>query len=327
MKAVVQEAYGAPRQVLELRDIDKPVAGEQEVVVEVAAAGVAIGDWLIARGLPVIARPSYGLRRPKARVAGLEMSGRVESVGEGVTDFQPGDAVFGWCSGALAEYVVVSQDSIATKPAALTFEQAAAVPISASAALQALRDTGRIQPNQRVAITGASGAVGTFAVQIAKAFGAEVTGVCSTRNVDLVESIGADHVVDYTREDLGQQGPRYDLIADLAGNRSIADLRRALDPKGTLVIIGGSGGSWTMGFGRTLRAAALSPSTAQRLRPFFSATEKQDLVVLRELVEVGELSPVIDREYSLETTAVAVDYVGERHTRGKTVVVVGGGTT
>ncbi len=326
MKAIIQETYGAPGQVLELQEIEKPVPAENEVLVQVAAAGVAIGDWLMVRGLPLIARPSYGLRRPKARIVGLEMAGRVESVGGSVTEFHPGEEVFGWCSGALAEYVAVPQDRISPKPTTTTFEQAAAIPVSASAALQALRDAGQVQPSQHTAVIGASGAVGTFAVQIAKALGSEVTGVCSTRNVELVRSLGADHVIDYTRENIDRHGSRYDLILDLAGNRSIADLRRALLPKGTLVIVGGSGGSWSMGFGRTLRATALSPFVRQHLKPFFAGTEKDDLTALRELVEAREVRPVVDKKYSLGRSAEALDHVGERHTQGKTIVGIRGAT-
>ena len=320
MKAIVQHTYGAPDDVLELQDIDEPVVEDDEVLVRVHASSVAIGDWLVARGLPYFARVGYGLFKPRNRVAGFDVAGRVEAVGRNVKSFQPGDEVFGSCRGALAEYVAVAEDALALKPANLTLEQAAAVPISAFAALQALRDAGRIRQGEEVLIIGASGGVGTFAVQIAKAFGADVTGVCST--TEMVRSLGADRVIDYTREDIAQHGRRYDLIVDIAGNRSLSDLRRALTPKGTLVIVGGSGGPWFMGFGRTLRALVLSPFVRQRLRPFFSKAKTEDLVALKELIEAGEVTPVIDRTYPLSSSAEALGYVGERHTQGKTVITV-----
>jgi NADPH:quinone reductase-like Zn-dependent oxidoreductase len=239
-----------------------------------------------------------------------------------VTQLQPGDAVFGWCDGAFAEYASVPEDQLVRKPANLTFEQAAAVPISGFAALQALRDTGGVQPGQQFVIIGASGGVGSFAVQLAKAFGAEVTGVCSTKSVELVRSIGADHVIDYTQEDFTRTGQRYDLILEMAGNRSLADLRRALTPKGTLVLVGGSGGRWFMGIGRTLRAVVVSRFVRQRLRSFFSKPKRTDLVVLKELIEAGKVTPVIDRAFPLGDTAEAIRYVGERSTQGKTVITV-----
>ncbi len=322
MKAIVHERYGPPQDVLELQEIGTPTPGDGEVLVRVRASGVAIGDWLTMRGLPYVARMSYGLFKPKHSVAGFEVAGHVEAIGSNVERFRPGDEVFGSCRGALAEYVSVAEDALAPKPANLTFDQAAAVPISAFAALQALRDTGRIRQGQRVLIIGASGGVGTFAVQIAKAFGAEVTGVCSTGNVDLVRSIGADDVIDYTRKDFTRGGRRYDLILDTAGNRPLSDLRRALTPTGTLVIVGGSGGPWFMGIGRTFRAFALSPFVRQRLRPFFSKATKEDLLALKDLIEAGKLTPVIDRTYRLSEAPEAIGYVGERHTHGKTVITV-----
>jgi NADPH:quinone reductase-like Zn-dependent oxidoreductase len=239
-----------------------------------------------------------------------------------VTQLQPGDEVFGWCEGSFAEYASVPQGQLVRKPANLTFEQAAAVPISGFAALQALRDTGGVQPGQTVVIIGASGGVGSFAVQLAKAFGAEVTGVCSTKSVDLVRSIGADHVVDYTQQDFTRTGMRYDLILEMAGNRALADLRRALKPKGTLVLVGGSGGRWFMGTGRTLRAVLVSPLVGQRLRSFFSKPKGADLVVLKELLEAGKITPVIDRTFPLSETAEAIRYVGQNSTQGKTVITV-----
>jgi NADPH:quinone reductase-like Zn-dependent oxidoreductase len=321
MQAIVHARYGPP-DALELKDIDKPVVTDDAVLVRVHAAAVGKGDWLTVRGLPYVARLRYGLPKPKHPVPGFDVAGRVEAVGSNVTRPQPGDEVFGWCDGAFAEYASVPQSQLAPKPTNLTFEQAAAVPISGFAALQALRDTGGVQPGQTVVIIGASGGVGNFAVQLAKAFGAEVTGVCSTKSADLVRSIGADHVIDYTQQDFTRTGQRYDLILEMAGNRALADLRRALTAKGTLVLVGGSGGRWFMGTGRTLRAVALSPFVGQRLRSFFSKPRGADLVVLKELIEAGKLTPVIDRVFPLSETPEAIRYVGERSTQGKTVITV-----
>jgi len=321
MQAIVHSRYGPP-DALELKDIDKPVITDDAVLVKVRAAAVGKGDWLTVQGLPYVARLRYGLPNPKHNVLGFDVAGRIETVGANVTQLQPGDEVFGWCDGSFAEYTSVPQGQLAQKPANLSFEQAAAVPISGFAALQALRDTGQVQPGQQVVIIGASGGVGSFAVQLAKAFGAQVTGVCSTNSVDLVRSLGADHVIDYTQQDFTRTGRRYDLILEMAGNRSLADLRRALTPKGTLVLVGGSGGRWFMGTGRTLRAVVLSPFVRQRLRSFFSKPRGADLVVLKELIEAGKLTPVIDRAFPLSETAEAIRYVGERSTQGKTVITV-----
>jgi NADPH:quinone reductase-like Zn-dependent oxidoreductase len=321
MKAIVHSRYGPP-DALELKDIDQPVVSDDAVLVRVHAAAVGKGDWLTVRGLPYVARMRYGLRKPKHPVPGFDVAGRIEAVGSNVTELQSGDEVFGWCDGSFAEYASVPEAQLARKPANLTFEQAAAVPISGFAALQALRDTGGVQPGQKVVIIGASGGVGSFAVQLAKAFGAQVTGVCSTKSLDLVRSIGADHVVDYTQQDFTQTGERYDLILEMAGNRSLSDLRRALTPKGTLVLVGGSGGRWFMGTGRTLRAVVTSPFVGQRLRSFFSKPRGADLVVLKELIDAGKLSPVIDRTFPLTEAPEAISYVGERSTQGKTVITV-----
>jgi NADPH:quinone reductase-like Zn-dependent oxidoreductase len=320
MQAIVHSRYGPP-DALELKDIDTPVITDNAVLVQVHAAAVGKGDWLTVQGLPYIARLRYGLPNPKHPVPGFDVAGRIEAVGPNVTQLQPGDAVFGWCDGSFAEYASVPEGQLARKPANLTFEQAAAVPISGFAALQALRDTGGVQPGQQVVVIGASGGVGSFAVQLAKAFGAEVTGVCSKR-LDLVRSIGADHVVDYTREDFTRTGQRYDLILEMAGNRPLADLRRALTPKGTLVLVGGSGGRWFMGTGRTLRAVLVSPFIGQRLRSFFSKPQGADLVVLQELIEAGKVTPVIDRTFPLSQAPEGIRYVGERSTQGKTVITV-----
>jgi len=323
MKAIVQYKYGSPEDVLELQETETPTIGDGDVLVRVHAAGVQFGDWLVISGLPYLIRlMGYGLRRPKNTTPGYEVAGRVEAIGKNVEKYQRGDEVFGWCEGAFAEYVSVPEDQIAAKPANATFEQAAAVPSSAFTALQALRDKGQVQPGQKVLIIGASGGVGAFAVQIAKSHEAEVTGVCSTSRVDMVRSIGADHVIDYTREDITRSGQRYDLILDMAGNRSLSHLRRVLTPKGTLVIVGGTGGRWLMGVGRTLRAAVVSPFVSQSLRPFLAAPTKEDLAVLKELIESGEVTPVIDRTYGLSEVPEAIGYVGERHTRGKVAITV-----
>ena len=321
MKAIVQDRYG-DLDVLEFMDIDTPVVNAYAVLVRVHAAAVGKGDWLTVGGLPYVARMRYGLPKPKHPVPGFDLAGRIEAVGSNVSQLQPGDEVFGWCEGSFAEYASVPEGQLVLKPANLTFEQAAAVPISGFAALQALRDTGQVQPGQKVVVIGASGGVGSFAVQLAKAFGAEVTGVCSTKSLDIVRSIGADHVIDYTQQDFTRTGQRYDLILEMAGNRSLADLRRALTPKGTLVLVGGSGGRWFMGIGRTLRAVVVSPFVRQRLRSFFSKPKREDLVVLKELIEAGKVTPVIDQTFPLSETAEAIRYVGERSTQGKTVISV-----
>jgi NADPH:quinone reductase-like Zn-dependent oxidoreductase len=323
MNAIVQDEYGAPLDVLSLQEVETPAVGDGDVLVKVRAAGVHIGDWLVGSGLPYMIRLGYGLTKPKNRVPGMEFAGVIETVGKNVDQFQPGDEVFGFSNaGAFAEYVSVSQDSLALKPANATFEQAAALPISGFTAIQAIRDKGQVEEGQRVLVIGASGGVGTYAVQVAKAYGAEVTGVCSTRNVDMVRSIGADHVVDYTQTDITEGEQQYDVILDTAGNRSLSDLRRALTPTGTLVIVGGSGGPWLMGVGRSLNALALSPFTGQNLTMFLSKTTKEDLTALAELVDSGDVVPVIDGSYALAETPQALTHVGERHTRGKTVITV-----
>ncbi len=323
MKAITQDEYGTPGDVLRLQEMEKPTIGDDDVLVRVQATGIHIGDWLVTTGLPYLIRlMGYGLRKPKTEVPGTEFAGSVEAVGKNVKQFQPGDEVFGFGTGGFAEYASVSQDALVIKPANVTFEQAAAVPVSGFTALQALRDQANVQPGQKVLIIGASGGVGTYAVQIAKAYGAEVTGVCSTRNVDMVRSIGADHVIDYTKENIAESGQRYDVILDMAGNRSISELRGALTREGTLVIVGGTGGRFLMGFGRTLRGVALSPFVSQNLRQFMSSTNKDDLFVLKELIEDEKVMPVVDRTFPLEDTAEALSYVGQRHTRGKTVVTI-----
>ena len=324
MKAVVQDTYGSP-EVLEVREIDKPVPEDNEVLVRVRAAGVDPGVWHLMTGLPYLVRiMGYGLRKPKVGIRGRDVAGRVEAVGTGVTRFRPGEEVFGIGEGSFAEYACARADKLAPKPANLTFEQAAAVPISGLTALQALRDRGTVQPGQTVLIIGAAGGVGSFAVQLAKAFGAEVTGVCSTTKVDLVRSIGADDVIDYTREDFADGARHWDLIVDTAGRRSLSQLRRALTPRGTLVIVGGEGGGrWLGGFDRLiLRAPMVSPFARQRLRPLVSKERSEDLVVLKEFIEAGKVTPVIDRTYPLGEAPEAIRYLEAGHARGKIVITV-----
>ena len=325
MKAIVQDKYGSP-EVLKLRGIDKPEIGDDEVLIRIRAAGANPADWAIMSGLPYIARPVYGLRKPKNAVRGTDVAGTVEAVGTGVTRLQPGDEVFGWCSGlggAFAEYASVSEEALALKPANLSFEQAAAVPMAGLVALQALRDHGGVRAGQKVLINGASGGIGTFAVQIAKALGAEVTGVCSTRNVDMVRTIGADHVIDYTREDFTQKDQRYDFILDNVANHSLSDLRRALTPTGTLVPNGGGfDNHWFASGGRVISAHVLKRFVSHRLRPFLVSLKFEDLVVLKELIEAGKVTPVIDRTYPLSEASQAIGHVGEGHARGKFTITV-----
>jgi NADPH:quinone reductase-like Zn-dependent oxidoreductase len=325
MKAIVQDRYGGP-DVLEFRDIDRPVPKDSEVLVRVHAAGLHRGDWHVMTGLPYLIRfvvPTLGLRKPKVPALGMDVAGRVEAVGAKVTRFQPGDAVFGWCDGSFAEYACASEDQFAAKPPALSFEQAAVVPISGFAALQSVRDQAEVQPGQQVLVIGAAGAVGWFAVQLAKAFGAQVTGVGSTTQLDLVRSIGADDVVDYTRQDVTDGTRQWDLIIDTAGRRSLSQLRRALTPTGTLVIVGGEGGGrWMGGFLRNLRAPVLSRFVGQRLRMLASKPGQQDLQTLRELIEAGKLTPLVGGTYPLGETAEAMRALEAGNTRGKLVITV-----
>jgi NADPH:quinone reductase-like Zn-dependent oxidoreductase len=323
MKAIVQDTYGST-DVLELQDIDKPEIADDEVLVRVHAAGVDRGVWHLMTGLAYPIRlAGYGLRAPKNPVRGRDVAGVVEAVGGNVTRFQPGDEVFGIGEGSFAEYVRAPENKLAPKPANLTFEQAAVVAISGLTALQAVRDHGQVQPGQQVLIIGASGGVGTFAVQLAKAFGADVTGVCSTTKTDLVRSIGADHVIDYTREDFAEGQRRYDVILDIGGNSSLSRLRRALAPQGTLVIVGGEGGGrWLGGLDRQLRALVLSRFVDQKLRMFISKENLADLVVLKELIESGKIRPVIDRTYPLREAPKAIRYMEEGHARGKVVITI-----
>jgi NADPH:quinone reductase-like Zn-dependent oxidoreductase len=323
MKAIVQDTYGSPN-VLELRDIEKPAVGDHDVLVRVHAASVHLGDWILMRGVPYFLRMATGLRKPKHRVPGTDIAGTVEAVGKDVTQLRPGDEVFGWCTGAFAEYACAGADHFVPKPANLTFEQAAAVGVSASTALQLLRDQGKVQPGQKVLINGASGGVGTFAVQIAKAFGAEVTGVCSTRNVDTIRSIGADQVIDYTQEDFTQGGQRYDFILDNVGNHSLSATRRALTHMGKLQSNGGghADGRWVGSLGSVIKAAVVSLFVRRQGRPSVTFPNRADLIVLKGLIEGGKVTPVIDGTYPLSETPEAIGHVGEGHARGTVVITV-----
>lgn len=322
MKAVVRDRYGPP-DVLELRDVGTPEIKDHEVLVRVAAASVHPGDLFITEGVPYVMRLGFGLRRPRSRIPGMDVAGVVEAVGGKVQGLQPGDEVFGNGKGTCAELTAASEEALAAKPVGLTFEQAAAVPTSAAAALRGLRDVGKVRPGRHVLVNGASGGVGTFAVQIAKALGAEVTGVCSTRNAELVRSIGADHVIDYTREDFTKGGPRYDLILDNVANHPLSGLRRALTPTGTLLPNSGNAkGRWFGPLGRTAAAALLSPIVGRQGRPFVAVVKRQDLIDLTELIEAGSLTPVIDRAYPLIQTPEALRHVAEGHARGKVVITV-----
>jgi NADPH:quinone reductase-like Zn-dependent oxidoreductase len=321
MQAIVQNRYGSA-DVLKLEEIDRPRVGDDEVLVRVHAAGVHQGDWHFMTGLPYLARLGIGLRKPKSKIRGMDLAGTVEAVGKDVT-LRPGDDVFGWCHGTFAEYVRAPQTHFLPKPSRLTFEQAAAVPISGIAALQGLRDAGKIRAGQKVVVIGAAGGVGSFAVQIAKALGAHVTGVCSTAKVELVRSLGADHVIDYTRDDFTRSPERYDLILDTAGRRPLRQLRRALTPTGTLVLVGGEGGDrWLGGFQRHIWAAILSPFVRHQLRMLYSVERTEDLAGLKELIDAGKVTPVIDRTYPLREAPHAMRYIAQGHAAGKTVITV-----
>jgi NADPH:quinone reductase-like Zn-dependent oxidoreductase len=319
MQAIVQDTYGSA-EVLDARDIEKPAPGDNDVLVRVHAASVHLGDWVLMTGSPFVMRMATGLRKPKVRVPGTDVAGTVEAIGKDVERLRPGDEVFGWCEGAFAEYAAAGEDQFLPKPANLTFEEAAAVGVSATTALQLLRDDGEVQPGQKVLVNGASGGVGTFAVQIAKAYGAEVTGVTSTKNVDLVRSIGADHVIDYTREDFTTGTGRYDLILDNVGNHSMARTRRALTTGGTLISNGGGHADGKLG--RTLRAMLASMFVRQQARPTVKTQNRDDLVALKDLVEAGVVTPVIDSTYSLSETPEAIGRVAAGHARGTIVIAV-----
>lgn len=322
MKAVVYCDYGSP-DVLRIEDVEKPVPGDSQVLVRVRAAAINPLEWHYMRGTPLIARIEMGLKRPKNIRLGVDFAGVVESVGGKVTQFKPGDEVFGGRTGALAEYVTVREaGGIVHKPANLTFEQAAAVQVAALTALQGLRDGGGIQPGQKVLINGASGGVGTFAVQIAKSFGANVTGVSSTRNVELVRSIGADQVIDYTQDDFTKGAQRYDLILDNVGNHSLSDLRHVMNPTGKYVMIGGPPGRWIDPLPRVLHALLLSKFVSQDMRFFLSNSNQKDLTILSDLMQAGKVTPVIDRQYKFSEVREAIRYLETGRARGKVVVTV-----
>ena len=326
MAAIVQDDYGSsPEDVLRVAEVARPTIASDEVLVRVRAASVDRGTWHVMAGLPYPIRlAGFGLRRPKGLNPGRSVAGIVEAVGADVATFEPGDEVFGVCEGgSFAEYAAAHADKVSAKPANLSFEQAAAVPISGLTALQAVRDKAQVTAGQKVLVIGASGGVGTFAVQIAKAFGAEVTGVCSPAKVDLVRTLGADHVLDYTRDDIADGEHRYDAILDIGGNRRLSQLRRALTRTGRLVIVGGeTGGRWLGGSDRQIRAILLSKLVSQTLGTFVASENADDLAALRDLIEAAKVTPAVDRTYPLSETVAAVRYVQDGHARGKVVISV-----
>ena len=321
MNALVHRAYGST-EVLSVEQLDVPELRERDVLVHVRAAAVNPADWAVVHGHPYVLRLVYGVTRPRTPVRGSDVAGVVEAVGAGVETFRPGDAVVGWCRGAFAEYAPASEDALVAKPQALSFEQAAALPMAGMTALQALRDQAGLQAGQSVLVNGASGGIGTFAVQIAKAWGAEVTGVCSARNLELVRSLGADHVIDYAEEDFTRAGVRYDVILDNVGNHSLAACRRALAPRGTLIPNSMGGNRWFASIGRALTALATSPFLRQNLRPFFSVPKRADLLALLELCEAGHVTPVLDSARPLSEAPAAIAHQGEGHARGKVILTV-----
>jgi NADPH:quinone reductase-like Zn-dependent oxidoreductase len=323
MRAAVRDRYVSPEGV-EVREIDRPVPGDEEVLVRVRAASLNLGDWYAVTGRPWVGRISMGLRRPKERLLGTDYAGTVEAVGKSVTQFRPGDEVFGGRTGALAEYISGRADrAMVLKPANVTFEEAAAVPVAAITALQGLRDKGGLQPGQKVLINGASGGVGTFAVPIAKALGAEVTAVCSTRSVDIARSLGADHVVDYTQEDFTRSGARYDLVLDIAGTRSWSECKRVLTPHATFVVVGGSRANRLLGpLGHVVKLRLAALRSSRKVVFFIANLTKEDMEVMRGLLETGEVTPVIDRRYELSEIAEAFRYMGEGHPLGKIIITI-----
>src|SRR3989440_2597736 len=319
MRAIVYHTYGSP-DVLKLEEVQKPVPQDDEVLVKVHATSVNAGDWHLLRGKPFLLRlMGFGLLKPKHKILGSDIAGRVEAVGRNVKQFQPGDEVFGSIRGGFAEYVCAREDALVLKPANLSFEEAAAVPMAAVTALQGLRDKGQIQPGQKVLIHGASGGVGTFAVQIAKSFGAEVTGVCSTRNLDMARSIGADQVIDYTQEDFTQNGQRYDLILAANGYHPISDYKRALRPKGTYVM---TGGSTAQVFQAMLLGPLISMTGSKKMGNLMAKLNQKDLAFMKELLEAGKVVPVIDRRYTLSEVPEAIRYLEEGRAKGKVVITV-----
>lgn len=325
MDAITQDAYGdAPEEVLRFAKVARPAVGDKDVLVRVAAASVDRGTWHVMAGRPYVMRAAgFGVRAPKALNPGRSVAGTIVSVGKDVTGFQPGDEVFGVAESSFATYAVARPAKLALRPAALTFEQAAAVPISGLTALQAVRDQGKVQAGEKVLVIGASGGVGTFAVQLARAFGAEVTAVASTAKVDLVKGLGADHVIDYSREDFAAGERRYDVILDIGGSSPLARLRRALTPRGRLVIVGGmTDGHWFGGVDRQLRARLLSPFVRQTMRTFVASENAEDLAVLRDMIDAGRVTPAIDRTYPLAEVPAAIRHLLHGRARGKVVVTV-----
>src|SRR5260221_7071647 len=321
MKAILYHRYGSP-DVVEYTDVETPVPADDEVLIRVRAASVNPLDWHFMRGAPALARLMAGLRRPKDPRLGADLAGTVEAIGSKVTLFQPGDEVFGAAKGAFAEYVCAREDKLAPKPANATFEQSAAVPVAGLTALKALRDKGRVQPGQSVLINGAAGGVGTFAVQIARAFGAEVTAVCSTRNVELVRSLGAAHAVDYTQEDFTESGLRFDVVLDCIGNHSLTAIRRVMSPRGIYAVVGGPDGGWLAPPPFILKGLPLSPFVTQRLNLVMASLTRADLTALKELIEAGKVTPVLDRSHPLRETAEAIRYLETKHARGKVVIAL-----
>ncbi len=322
MKAVVYTVYGAP-DVVQIADVEKPVPKDDEVLIEVRAASVNPLDWHFMRGEPYLIRLVAGLRKPKIKRLGVDVAGQVEAVGKNVTRFKPRDEVFGSCRGAFAEYACTADSALVMKPDNVAFEQAACVPVAAFTALQSFRDKGHIQAGQKVLINGAAGGVGTFAVQIAKWFGADVTGVCSTRNVETVRSIGADHVIDYTQEDFTKSGRRYDLILDCIANHPLTACGRILNPKGTYVAAGGSASRWMIGpLTRSITAPLLSLFVDKNFVPILAKNNQQDLTLMHDLLKAGKVTPVIDRRYKLSEVPEAIRYLEEGHARGKVVITM-----
>lgn len=320
MKAMVHTEYGSP-DVMQLRDLPTPTPGKGDVVVAVRAAGVNWADWSMVSGMPYLMRLGYGFKRPRSGVRGNDLAGVISAVGDGVSEFKTGDEVFGWCTGAFAEFVIAKESHLVLKPPSLSFEEAAAIPMAGMVALQALRNVADLKPGQKVLINGASGGIGSFAVQIAKSMGAEVTGVCSSQNVPLVWQLGADHVIDYTATDFTKGDVEYDVILDIADQHSIGERRGVMAKNGTLIPNSGHGGPWFGSVGRIIGARLLSPFVSQQLKPFLSLGKKEDLESLLRLIEAGEVSPVVGRTFALVETPEAVTYVGEGHVRGKAVVV------
>jgi NADPH:quinone reductase-like Zn-dependent oxidoreductase len=319
MKAFLRHRYGSP-DVIELAEIEQPTVDDDGVLVRVRAASVNAYDWHVLRGMPYLVRTSEGLRRPKQAAVGVDLAGEVVAVGRNVTQFKVGDAVFGERGGAFAEYVCAREASLAMKPANLSFEEAAAVPMAGFTALQGLRDKGAIKAGQHVLITGAAGGVGTFGVQLAKAFGAEVTAVCGTQHVEMVRAIGADHVIDYAREDFTRGGPHYDLILDVAASQSLRACRKALRPDGVLVVVGAPKGNWLAPVLHVVAAVVLSRLGSQRLLPFLAERRQADLIALKDLIEAGAVRPVIDRTYPFGETAAAIRHIETGHPGGKVVI-------